>query len=143
MKIIVDGDACPNINDIADIAYDYKLEMLVFCDYAHNMSDDYYQVIKCDVGSDSCDLLLIKNVLENDIVVTQDYGLSALCLSKKAKVLNPSGLIVNDLNIDNLLMSRFSSAKLRKSGVRSKGPSKRTKETVDKFLCSLVYLIQL
>ena len=141
MKIIVDGDACPNINDISDIASDYDLEMLVFTDYSHNMNDNYYKVIKCDVGSDSCDLMLIKVVTKGDVVITQDYGLSALCLSKGAVVINPNGLIINDMNIDNLLMSRFSSAKLRKSGVRSKGPSKRTKEVVDKFLDNLIYLI--
>ena len=141
MKIIVDGDACPNLIQISDIASDYNLEMLVFTDYSHNMNDCYYKVIKCDVGSDSCDLMLIKVVDKEDIVITQDYGLSALCLSKGSKVLNPSGLIVNDFNIDGLLMSRFSSAKLRKSGVRTKGPSKRTNDVVNKFLDNLVELI--
>lgn len=141
MVLIIDGDACPNINEIKDIAVKYQVEMLVFIDYAHYLQDDYFKTILCEIGSDSVDLELLKRVKNNDIVITQDYGLASLVLSKGAKVLHVSGKMIDNSNIDQLLMSRYVSAKQRKSGARIKGPTKRTDEIRDVFLKQLEFLL--
>lgn len=137
MRILIDGDACPNKNEIKELAIKYQIEMLVFVDYAHILADDYYQVIECAVGHDSVDMQIIKEVKAKDLVITQDYGLASLVLSKKAKVLHISGKIIDQENIDGLLMSRFVSAKQRRSNKHLKGPAKRTKETEIQFLETL------
>lgn len=141
MVLIIDGDACPNINEIKYIAVKYQVEMLVFIDYAHYLQDDYFKTILCEIGSDSVDLELLKHVKNNDIVITQDYGLAGLVLSKGAKVLHVSGKMIDNSNIDQLLMSRYVSAKQRKSGARIKGPARRTDEIRNVFLKQLEFLL--
>lgn len=141
MVLIIDGDACPNINEIKDIAVKYQVEMLVFIDYAHYLQDDYFKTILCEIGSDSVDLELLKHVKNDDIVITQDYGLAGLVLSKGAKVLHVSGKMIDNSNIDQLLMSRYVSAKQRKSGARIKGPARRTDEIRNVFLKELEFLL--
>lgn len=141
MVLIIDGDACPNINEIKDIAVKYQVEMLVFIDYAHYLQDDYFKTILCEIGSDSVDLELLKHVKNDDIVITQDYGLAGLVLSKGAKVLHVSGKMIDNSNIDQLLMSRYVSAKQRKSGARIKGPARRTDEIRNVFLKQLEFLL--
>ena len=58
-------------------------------------------------------------------------------LSKGAKVLHISGKVIDDNNIGELLMSRYVSAKQRKSGKRTRGPAKRTDEVRNQFLKQL------
>lgn len=137
MRLLVDGDGCPNINEIKKLAKQYQIEMLVFIDYAHELNDDYFKTIFCAVGHDSVDLEIMKYVEKNDLIISQDYGLASLVLAKGAKVLHVSGLIINLNNIDELLMSRFIGAKARRSGARLKGPHKRTDEIKNAFLRQL------
>lgn len=134
MALLVDGDACPNLSQIKNIAQEAKVEMIVFVDYAHNLHDDYYKTIVCSVGSDSVDLVLLKYLKAGDLVITQDYGLAGLALSKGARVLHVSGKVINNDNIDQLLMMRYMAAKQRKSGVKTKGPAKRTAKVKNVFL---------
>ena len=68
---LVDGDACPDLPAIRDLAWKYQVEMTVFVDYAHFIQDDYFRTILCEVGSDSVDLVLLKQVQANDLVITQ------------------------------------------------------------------------
>ena len=118
MALLVDGDACPDLPAIKDLVWKYQVEMTVFVDYAHF-------------------LVLLKQVQANDLVITQDYGLASLVLSKGAKVLHISGKVIDDNNIEELLMSRYVSAKQRKSGKRTRGPAKRTDEVRNQFLKQL------
>ena len=141
MSILVDGDGCPNIAEIKNVAIQYQQEMVVFMDYAHLIEDDYFETVICDIGRDSVDLVLLKYLKFNDLVITQDYGLASLALLKGAQVLHVSGKIINHENIDQLLMSRFVSAKLRNSGTRLKGPPKRTLDVKKVFIEQLIKII--
>ena len=76
-------------------------------------------------GADSADFALLRRVRPGDIVVTQDYGLAAMCLAKRARVLNQSGFLYTDDNIDALLAARHASAQIRRGGGRVKGPRPR------------------
>ena len=60
-----------------------------------------------------------------DIVVTQDYGLAALCLARKVRVLHQDGWEYRQENIDGLLTFRAESSRWRAAGNRQKGPAKR------------------
>lgn len=142
MDLLVDGDACPNLQDIKTLAVKYHVTMTVFVDYAHSIQDDYFTTVLCEVGNDSVDLVLLNRVKVGDLVITQDYGLASLVLSKGAKVLHVSGKIIDNDNIEQLLMSRYISAKQRKSGKRMKGPVKRTDTIRDMFLQQLEFLLQ-
>ena len=61
----------------------------------------------------------------DDIVITQDYGLAAMCLARKAIPINQDGMIYSNDNIEGLLMARHTARKIRNSGGRLKGNSKR------------------
>ena len=54
---------------------------------------------------------LVNMLSKEDICVTQDYGLAAMCLSKKAFALNQNGLIYDETNIDSLFAITLSGAK--------------------------------
>lgn len=141
MRILIDGDACPNKEGIMKIAKEFGCEVLLFMDYAHQNTLEGCEVIYCEVGNDSVDLQIMKKVQTNDIVITQDYGLAGLVLARKARVLHISGKVISEENIQTLLMTRYISAKQRKAGHRTKGPAKRTKEDTLFFLQQLKKLV--
>lgn len=142
MRILVDGDATPQREEIAVVCKKYNVEMIVYVDWAHSVSSEMYIVKTCSVGDDNVDMMILNDVRENDLVISQDYGLASLALLKKAKVLHVSGSIIDENNIDSLLMQRYMGSKLRKENKHIKGPKKRTKYIEDKFIKSLEELIK-
>ncbi len=127
MKIYVDADACPVKNIIIKVALKYKIEVIMVCDTSHIISDLYSKVITVDKSRDSADLVLINLVKKNDIVVTQDYGVACLAISKNATAVSQNGIVYDSNNIDRLLFERFLSKKVRMSGGKTKNIPKRTK----------------
>lgn len=113
MRIIVDGDGCPVIDIAIEVAKYYNLEIIIVKDYSHDIWDDYANIITVDEGQDSVDLHIVNNVKKNDIVVTQDYGLAAMVLTKGAISITQNGKIISKKNIDNLLARRHFNQQLR------------------------------
>ncbi|MDD2435558.1 MAG: DUF188 domain-containing protein [Bacilli bacterium] len=140
MRILIDADACPSIAEIEKVAMQHRIECIIFCDYNHHLSSDYSQVNIIDAGYQSVDIALINQVKEDDIVITQDYGLAILALSKKAYAVNPNGMIYHQDNIDNLMAIRHAKAKIRPH-THLKGPRKRTKQDEINLIKSIIYLI--
>ena len=139
MKLLIDADACPVVDIALRCAKENDVdECILLCDTSHLIErDGGARTIVVSKGADSADFALVNLVKAGDIVVTQDYGLAAMCLAKKAYALNQNGLIFNEFNIGSLLEQRHLSKKIRMAGGRTKGPSKRTKEQDDAFLKSL------
>lgn len=133
MKILVDADACPVKNIIVKIAREYRVQVLMFVDINHLLNDSYSKVIVVDQGRDAVDIALINRVEKNDIVVTQDYGLATLALSKQAYAINQNGFIYTWDNIDRLLFERYLSQKVRRSGGKAPGPKKRNQSDNEEF----------
>lgn len=102
MKIFIDGDGCPAIDLTISMAKNYGLECIIICDTAHSIERDDAKTITVSKGRDSADFYLVNMLSKGDICVTQDYGLAAMCLSKKAFALNQNGLIYDETNIDSL-----------------------------------------
>jgi len=75
-------------------------------------------------------------------VVTQDYGLAAMCLSRGAAVIDQNGRRYTEENISGLLEFRAVSAKIRRSGGRTKGLAKRTPQQDKDFEKALKKLIE-
>ena len=92
-------------------------------------------------GADSADFRIVNMLFPGDIVITQDYGLAAMALARRARVVNQNGMIYHDGNIDSLLLSRHTARKIRNAGGRLKGPSKRTPEQDAAFLRTLEAMI--
>ncbi|NLK95949.1 MAG: YaiI/YqxD family protein [Clostridiales bacterium] len=141
MKIIIDGDACPSIPIIENTAKQNNIEILIFCDVNHLIRSDYSIVKIVDSGFQMVDMYVINETKAFDIVITQDYGVAALCLSKKAYAINPSGLIYTNENIDRLLENRHISEQIRRAGGRTSGNKKRSLKEDEKLISNLKILI--
>ncbi len=93
-------------------------------------------------GADSVDFKLVNLVHPGDIVVTQDYGLAAMCLGRGAVPIHQDGMVYTDENIDSLLFFRAAAQKVRRGGGRLKGPARRTKAQNHAFEAALQKLLQ-
>ncbi|MCL5773020.1 MAG: YaiI/YqxD family protein [Firmicutes bacterium] len=133
MKILVDADACPVKEIIVKVAKEFRLPVLMFIDTSHILNNGYSKVIHVDKGRESADIALINQTEKGDIVVTQDYGLASMVLSKEAVPVNENGRIYSSKNIDGLLFERFISKKIRRAGGRTSNPPKRRKEDNHEF----------
>jgi hypothetical protein len=115
------------------LAKQRNIPVTMLCDTSHHLNDGYSKIITVDKQADSVDFALIGLLSCDDIVVTQDFGVAAMTLGKGARAVNQNGLVYTNENMDRLLMERHISAKVRRSGGRTKGPLKRTKEDNEKF----------
>ena len=141
MRILIDADGCPVVDIVIRIAKGNDMQCIIMCDSAHFFERDGAQTITVSKGADAVDFALVNLVHPGDLVITQDYGLAALCLSRRAVVINQDGIIYNDDNIGGLLEQRAMAAKIRRSGGRLSGPSKRTEAQNQAFASTLSKLI--
>lgn len=142
MKILIDGDGCPVVKIACNTAKMKKIKCIIICDTSHTFDINDVETIIVSKGSDSTDFFLVNKIDKGDIVVTQDYGLAAMCLARQAYVINQNGIIINDTNILSLLNNRHSAKKIRMSGGRLKGPAKRNKKNDIIFQEKLEFLIE-
>ena len=110
------------------LARRHSIECLILCDTAHEFDKEGVHTITVSKGADSVDFALVNLVQKGDVVVTQDYGLAAMCLARGAVPLNQNGMIYTSDNIDALLQQRHTAQKIRRGGGRLKGPPKRGAE---------------
>lgn len=142
MKIIVDGDACPGISIIVKIAKEYGLDLIIYCDIHHYITVDYGEVRVVDSGFQSVDMKVVNECTSDDIIVSQDYGVAAICLGKKAVVISPKGYIYTNENIGAMLEQRYLSQKIRRGGGKTPNVKKRTIEDDKRLQKNLIYLVK-
>ena len=142
MRILVDADGCPVVDIAVRAAQQHNMECLLLCDTSHEFRRESATTITVSKGADSVDFVLVNLLRKGDIVVTQDYGLAAMCLARGALPLNQDGMIYSDSHIDGLLHQRHAAQKIRRSGGRLKGPSKRTAEQDRAFERVLTELLE-
>lgn len=142
MRILIDADGCPVVDLTVRLAKKYGIECIILCDTSHEFNRDGAKTVVVEKGADSVDFKIVNLVGEGDIVVTQDYGLAAMCLARKTIPVSQNGLVYTDKNIDQLLFTRYVSKKIRNAGGRMKGPSKRTPEQDKAFEAALEKLIK-
>ncbi|MDO4977178.1 MAG: YaiI/YqxD family protein [Eubacteriales bacterium] len=130
MKIYVDADACPVVKIIEKVAKKYEIPCTLLCDTNHVISSDYSDLIIVGAGADAVDFKLVSLIQKRDICVTQDYGVAAMILGKGAYGIHQSGKWYTNENIDQLLMQRHITKKVRRSSKKNhlKGPAKRSLE---------------
>lgn len=140
-KIYIDADGCPVVYLTLEIAEEYALDCCIVCDSSHAYNIDGVEVITVDQGNDSADYRILNLLKKDDIVITQDYGLAAMALAKKAKPLSQNGIVYTEENIDGMLHQRHHSAKQRKATHRYPHIKKRTIDNDEKFISSLKNLL--
>ncbi len=133
MRILIDADGCPVVDSTIKLAKRHGVEVIILCDTSHVFCRDGVETITVSKGADSVDFALVNRVNPGDIVVTQDYGLAAICLARRAIPLSQNGMVYSDENIDALLLARHTAKKIRNAGGRLKGSAKRTKSQDTEF----------
>lgn len=114
MKIFVDADGCPVVDIAIEVAKEYGIKIVVVKNYAVWLDDPYAEIVSVDISRDSVDYYIANRIAKGDILITQDYGLAAMALTRGAYCINQNGLIINDKNIDNILNRRHFNAELRR-----------------------------
>ena len=81
---------------------------------------------------------------KGDLVVTQDYGVAAMALSKGSYAIHQSGKWYTNENIDFMLMERHISKKARRASSKNhmKGPRKRSDKDDLNFEASFERLVE-
>lgn len=141
-RILIDADGCPVVDETIKIAKRFTLECLILCDTSHHFEREGSRTLVFSKGADSVDFALVNLLRRGDVVVTQDYGLAAMCLSRSALALRQDGMEYTTDNIDGLLLARHTAKKIRNAGGRLKGPAKRTAAQDRAFSETLVALLQ-
>lgn len=125
MRVLIDGDGCPVVDITVSVARELKLECLILCDTSHVFEKPGARTMTFSKGADSVDFALVNLLQPHDVVITQDYGLAAMCLARSARVLSQDGLEYTSVNIDSMLLARHTAKKIRNSGGHLKGQPRR------------------
>ena len=133
MRLLIDADGCPVVDICVKAAKDFGIECHIFCDTSHEFSKDGAECHVVPKGADSADFCLVNFAKPGDVVITQDYGLASMALSRGARVLNQDGLEYTEFNIDALLLARHTAKKIRNAGGRLRGNPKREKASDIEF----------
>ncbi|MGM0125462.1 hypothetical protein IGI37_002861 [Enterococcus sp. AZ194] len=144
MKLFIDGDGSPVKEETIALAQMYHLPVVIVTSIDHYTTKEYPEFVTfvyVDKGADSADYRIVGLTHPGDILVTQDYGLASLVLSKEVRVLHQLGTEYTLETIETLLEQRYFSAKLRKAGQRTKGPKAFTLEDRMRFKTSLETII--
>lgn len=141
LRIIVDADACPKsvLQLTLEAGAKYGIPVITVASFNHNIISS--QHITVESGSQEADLKIINITEPGDLIVTQDWGLAAMVLSKKASAVNPVGTEYVTEKMTFMLEEREMKAKFRRSGGRTKGPKKRAADDDLRFLRTLEKIV--
>lgn len=142
-KIMVDADACPVKNEIIAAAERFGVPVWMVASYAHRMppSSELVKVLHVDSSDQAVDIFIANRLRSGDILVTQDFGLATIGLSKGAIVLSNRGQEYRNETIGFLLERRHELAKQRRGGKHGKGPRAFTQQDREIFLQTLTKVL--
>lgn len=140
--IYIDADGCPVIEETLQAAEAFGFPVILVCDTSHAFAPENAAVLMADKGKDSTDFLLLSHVKKGDLVVTQDYGLAALVLSKQGYAISCNGILYTTDNINRLLTMRHVSSMERKHKMYGSHAKKRTQQDNERFLDGLYALCE-
>lgn len=144
MKIFIDADACPVQDEVIELAELFNREVVIvksFSHFSHDELPDFVETVYVDKGAEMADMKIMQLTKKEDIVITQDYGLAALCMGKGCRVLHHKGFEYTTENIDRLLTMRHAGQIARKAGHKTKGPKAFTQVDKDKFKSTLTHVL--
>ncbi len=125
MRILVDGDAFPNL--LKTILFRQierlKIETLVFSNKHITIGkSDLIKYIIVEQGADEADNQIVETIKEGDLVITADIPLADRAISKKVHAIDHRGELYSVDNIKQYLAMRNLMEKIRESGEMTKGP---------------------
>lgn len=142
MRIIVDADSTSSIKAISLFSKENDIKLFCFCDTDHLINLEYGKLITVSTGYQNVDMTIINYINKDDILITNDYGLALLALSRNCSVINDKGKIYTEENIDELNMIRHINRLNRKRKIKTKNIPKRNQEMEDNLIKNLNILLQ-
>ena len=107
ISIFVDADACPVKEEVERVADRHKIKTYIVSNGGIRPSQNpLLNLVVVSKESDAADIWISENMSENDIVVTSDIVLAANVIEKGARVIKPTGEILNGKNIGEILAMR-------------------------------------
>ena len=107
ISIFVDADACPVKAEVERVANRHKIKTYIVSNGGIRPSQNpLLNLVVVSKESDAADIWISENMNENDIVVTSDIVLAANVIEKGARVIKPTGEILNGKNIGEILAMR-------------------------------------
>jgi uncharacterized protein YaiI (UPF0178 family) len=113
----VDADACPVKKEILEVAVPLGIGVIFFATHKHFTTENEHYVW-IDADPQAVDIAILNHLTENDIVLTNDYGLAAAVVPK-ATAISFSGMMYQESQINQLLDLRHMYAKERRNGRRT------------------------
>ena len=140
--IYVDADACPVKDEVYRVAQRYGLKVLLVSNaWLRAPNEEWVEVVVVGTEIDAADAWIVEHVTEEDIVVTADIPLAALCLEKGSSVLGPRGRPFTEDSIGGALATRELMSQLREMGEVTGGPPAFEKRDRSQFLQALDQMV--
>ncbi len=140
--IFVDADACPVKDEIYRVARRYGLRVVLVSNaWLRAPNEQWLEVVVVGDELDAADAWIVEHVTDDDIVVSADIPLAALCLEKGAGVLGPRGRPFTEDSIGAALATRELMSQLREMGEMSGGPPPFEKRDRSQFLQALDQMV--
>lgn len=135
MRILVDADACPVVQQVESVARWHRVPVTLLCDTNHVLASDYSSIMVVSAGKDAVDYVLANLCHAGDVVVTQDRGLAAMALGKSAFAIHQDGWqYVDDIKSKRSSLQRLNWRYFHKG-------RKRTEEDDATFLANFDMLL--
>ena len=116
-NIYVDADACPVKDEVYRVAQRYGLGVVLVSNaWLRAPNEEWLELVIVGDELDAADAWIVEHVTEDDIVVSADIPLAALCLAKGAGVLGPRGRPFTEDSIGGALATRELMSQLREMG---------------------------
>ena len=143
LEIYVDADACPVKQEVCRVAKRYRLNVTFVSNSPMRIPDqEVAKLVVVEGQFDAADNWIVEHVSKDDIVVTADTPLAYRCIKSGAQVLGPTGRVLSDANIGQVLATRDLLSELREAGTMTGGPPPFQKRDRSRFLQSLDQIVQ-
>jgi uncharacterized protein len=143
--LFIDADACPVTRDALAIARTRGVPVVLVANATQNLSRytgrPGVEAVQVSGGRDAADFVIVEQLAQGDVVVTQDIGLAAMVLGRGARAMSPRGRLFSTTTIDMELAVRHAEQRHRRSGGRTRGPSPFEEEDRERFVAVLKSLL--
>ena len=144
MRLIIDGDAFPNLlKPIIIKAINKKMvKTIVVSNKKINLGDSVFiEYVLVSLGMDKADTHIVELLEDGDLIITADIPLADKVISKNGKALGHRGECYSKDNIKQYLTMRNLMEQIRDSGEKTKGPTPFTKKDCEVFANGLYSLL--
>jgi hypothetical protein len=135
MKIWVDADACPGVENILFRAADRtRVELAMVANHPIKIPQrNYITFFQVPRGFDEADNRILELLDKGDLVITSDIRLAAQVLEKEGHALNPRGRLYSKESIQEQIRMRAFKESLRDSGIDTGGPAAINQKNLSNF----------